>query len=353
MSKRITLHGAGDDDIARLRELLQRNAAALQSHWTLYTGADTDLVVIDVDTVYGHMDWLRAHSSGKPVAVLTEHAQFNESDLVLYKPLDADNLTDVLNRADGLIANRPESTFEPAEPAAPAAPPAPQQRTAVTAARAAAAAATLAAANAPAPAPAPVPEPPRERRLSDWLADGALRAAVRLRDAGAPELVVDPHGKTYCAEGNLRALAPYCSRTIAPSEWHEVAPAELAKLQESGKMQPASRLLWLAHALGSNGQLGAGLDINAKFKLARWPQIEREFAKHFRIATVMLKQPATLAEIADQSGATLGDVIDFTNAYNATGYIETDGATKSADPPARDSGRHAILSRLRNPFGGG
>jgi len=365
MSKRITLHGAGDDEIAQLRDALQRSAGSLHSKWTYHSGSETDLLVIDVDTVYGHMDWLRAHSSGKPVAVLTEHTQFNESDLVLYKPFDAENVADVLNRAGESIEDRPD-VFEPPTP--PPAPEPPRQRTAVTAARAAAAAATLAAntaqaaaaqaaatqAAAPAPAPLPAaPEPPRERRLADWLADGALRAAVRLQQADATPLVIDPHSKTYHAEGNLRALAPYCGRVIAPSELHEVPPAEVARLQESGKTQPLSRLLWLAHALGSNGQISAGLDINAKFKLARWPQIEREFAKHFRIATVMLKQPATLAEIAEQSGASLTDVIDFTNAYNATGYIETDGGAKAADTAPRDSGRHAILSRLRNPFGGG
>ena len=58
--------------------------------------------------------------------------------------------------------------------------------------------------------------------------------------------------------------------------------------------------------------------------------------------------PATLTEISDQSGATLADVIDFTNAYNATGHIEMEPVV--AAPVARDSGRHAILSRLRNPF---
>jgi len=349
MSKRITLHGAGEDDIARLRELLQRSAGSLHSSWSYYAGTDTDLVVIDVDTVYGHMDWLRAHSSGKPVAVLTEHTQFNESDLVLFKPLNAENLADVLNRADALVEDRPASEYE--APPLPSPAPAPRAFSPPPV-RAAAPAPAPVAAPVPPPAPPP-PEPPRERRLSAWLADGALRAAVRLQDADAPELIIDPAAKTYFADGNLRALSTYCTRVIAPSEWQEVAPADAAKVQDSGKAQPLTRLLWLAHALGSNGQLSPGLDINAKFKLARWPQIEREFAKHFRIATVMLKQPATLAEIADQSGATLTDVIDFTNAYNATGYIETDGGAKAAEPAARDSGRHAILSRLRNPFGGG
>jgi len=179
-----------------------------------------------------------------------------------------------------------------------------------------------------------------------------MLAPVRLHSEGAPDLVLDPHNKTYYADGSVRALGAHCARVLALEDWHEVDPAEIARLQASGKGQPYARLLWLAHALGSNGQLAHGLPGNGRYKLSRWPQIEREFPKHFRIATVMMKQPATLGEVAEQSGATLADVIDFTNAYHATGYIEVEGAPGAAAPTQRDTGRGAILSRLRNPFGG-
>jgi hypothetical protein len=130
-----------------------------------------------------------------------------------------------------------------------------------------------------------------------------MLASVRLHTDGAPDLVLDPHNKMYYAEGAVRALAPHCARVLTREDWHEVDPAELANLQAGGKGQPYARLLWLAHALGSNGQLAPGLPGNGRYKLSRWPQIEREFPKHFRIATVMMKQPATLGEVAEQSGA--------------------------------------------------
>jgi hypothetical protein len=171
---------------------------------------------------------------------------------------------------------------------------------------------------------------------------------MRLRMAGAPDLTLDPGNKTYYADGTARALAPYSQRVIALEDWQPVDYAELSALQASNKGQPYSRLLWLHHALGSNGRLGHELDIDAKYKLNRWPQIEREFPKHFRIATVMMKQPATLSEVAEQSGATLADVIDFTNAYNASGHIDMEPVVTA--PSGRDTGRNAILSRLRNPF---
>lgn len=344
MIKRVSLQGAGDDDVARLRNLLNQSAAQLHSTWKFHTGDDTDLLVVDIDTVYGHMDWLRAHGSGKPVAVLTEHAQFGDSDLILHKPLIAANLVEVFNRVDPLVAARAESEYTPDEHAAPR----PKISPMPAIRRPAAAAAP---ASVPVPTPAPPAELPRDLRLADWVGDGALKTAKRLREEGAPDLVLDPTARIFHADASLRALAPYCARIVAAEQWQDVSSAELAELQAAGKAQPYARLLWLCHALGSNGHLAPGLDINAKYKLARWPQIEREFPKHFRIATVMLKQPATLTDIAEQSGASLTDVIDFTNAYNATGYIEIEGAASTDAATTRNSGRHAIISRLRNPFG--
>jgi len=346
MARHLAVQGASDDDVARLRELLNQVGSRLGSAWLLQADPDADLLVIDIDTVYGHMDWLRAHGSGRPVAVLTAQTQFEDADLVLHKPLELANVIDVLERAGARVPNRPEAAPVQA-PAAAAAPPAAKP-----------------AAPKPAPKPTPAPAPPvaeaapppppppaRERRLSEWLNQGALPAPARVSIAGSPDLTLDPGSRIYFADGALRGLAPYCTRLITREDWQPINSAEIAELQAAGKGQPFSRLLWLCHALGSNGQLAAGLDVNARYKLARWPQIEREFPKHFRIATVMLKQFASLTEIAEQSGATLADVIDFTNAYNATGHVETEGSAAANATVTRDSGRHAILQRLRNPFG--
>jgi hypothetical protein len=346
MARRLVIQGASDEDIAHVREILHLAASRLSSPWRLHTGDDAELLVIDVDTVYGHMDWLRAHNT-RLVAVLTGHTPGDEYEMVLHKPLTVDNLVQVLDRAAALTNEGPAD--------APAPPPAPAPKK--TIAKAAPAPKPVAAATpvaAPAPEPPPVPEPPKERRLHHWLADHALAAAVRVHSKDAPDLVLDPGNKTYYADGNLRALAAHCGRVVAHEELHEVSPIELARLQASGKGQPYARLNWLSHVLGSNGHPAQGVDVNAKFKMSRWPQIEREFPKHFRIATVMMKQPATLGEIAEQSGATLPDVIDFTNAYHAIGFIEIEGAAAASEASVpRDTGRGAILSRLKNPFGSG
>lgn len=340
MARRLTIQGASDEDAAHLRNMLGQAAPKLSSPWRIESGDDAELLILDVDTVYGHMDWLRAHNT-RLVAVLTAHSQGDEYELVLHKPLTVDNLVQVLDRAAALTAESAEEV--PAPSAAKAAPP-PKQ--------AAAKPAPVAPPPPPRPDPPPAPEPPKDRRLHDWLGGHAFAVAVRIHTTGAPDLILDPAHSTYYAEGNLRALAPHCARVVTHEELLEVSPVELARLQASGKGQPFTRLAWLSHVLGSNGHPAHGVDVNAKFKMSRWPQIEREFPKHFRIATVMMKQPATLDEIAEQSGASLHDVIDFVNGYHAIGFVEAE-APVTETAPSRDTGRGAILSRLKNPFSSG
>lgn len=62
------------------------------------------------------------------------------------------------------------------------------------------------------------------------------------------------------------------------------------------------------------------LNLNVRYKLERWPQIDRGYPKHFRIATLMLKGAATPAEIAEATGATVSEVAEFIVAKLASGH---------------------------------
>lgn len=64
----------------------------------------------------------------------------------------------------------------------------------------------------------------------------------------------------------------------------------------------------------------ASIDLLARYKLERWPSIDRGFPKHFRIATVMLKAPASPAEIAEATGASMPEVCEFIVARMASGH---------------------------------
>jgi hypothetical protein len=112
----------------------------------------------------------------------------------------------------------------------------------------------------------------------------------------------------------------------------------LEGLRAAGGGQPTTRLVWLGALLAGNGQWLGG-DAATRVRLAKWPQIEREFPRHFRIATVMMKGFATIDEIALQSGAQSTEVADFANASLAVGHAEVEApAAPTATPETAGGG---------------
>jgi hypothetical protein len=132
--------------------------------------------------------------------------------------------------------------------------------------------------------------------------------------------VVDPASQQFAPGKSLKALIDYGHADL-PAESIETldGDAATAALRAAGDPQPLSRLTWLLALGGGAGRL---LDHapGTRFQLGKWPQAEREFPKHFRIATVMLKAPATLTEIASASGASEAEVADYINAALAVGH---------------------------------
>lgn len=357
MTYKIALVDANPVDDAEFRRLLGQVLPRLDRRWEPSAFADADLVVVDIDSVFGHMTWLKVHGAGKRAAAFTKLPDPKESDLILRKPLSADGLTALLaqfaagaplpavatpppparavDKGTAALVPRPSITSE--SPNADARPASPRK------------------ALEPSPATAAVAAPesvrPRELNLVDYLTGAVLTNPARLASDGAPDLVLDPTSQQFhAAATGLRALAPHCARALKASDWQTLSPTELDKARTVASGQPYSRLLWFCTLTLSEGRLLPALDSNARYKLARWPQIEREFPKHFRIATIMLKQLATLSEIAEGAGSPLPDVIDFVNAYHAIGFVENDMA-KPAE--TADGTRGGVLSRLRNPFGRG
>ena len=69
---------------------------------------------------------------------------------------------------------------------------------------------------------------------------------------------------------------------------------------------PLSRLVWFGNLLAGKGALAPEHDPQRRYQMVKWPQTERDYPKHFRIATVMMKGPALIAEIAEASGVSVG-----------------------------------------------
>lgn len=356
----ICFAGLSREEEAEVVTRFKQANARVGNRWLVTPEKDAAVLVIDMDSMYGQMSLMKALGTGKVLVALTSSGRA-ETDYVLQRPLTADALVELFGKIDAGSSAAPA----PATPApAPAEKPAPTPVSATVTAELPVVPASAVPAAAPAPAPVPAPAPaaatpaptpvaaapvapvrPAEPRLADYLRPGALSGAVKLQLPGAPDLVLDPATQTYLSGSALKPLLPYCAAVLQESDLKAVAPGELAGLATSlGGTQPWSRLAWLCALTGGNGALAPGFGPNEKYKLLKWPQTEREFPKHFRIATIMMKGPANLTEIADQSSSTLAEVIDFVNACLATGVAEPD-----VPPPAvPDQGKSGgLLGRFR------
>ncbi|MFD0726330.1 hypothetical protein, partial [Lysobacter brunescens] len=91
-----------------------KEAGARVGHWSMVAENDADYVIVDMDSMYGPMSWLRLHAAGKQVIGLTS-APRTQADYLLGRPFDAHQLASILTQIGG----------EPASPPAPAPAPAP------------------------------------------------------------------------------------------------------------------------------------------------------------------------------------------------------------------------------------
>jgi hypothetical protein len=346
LAKRIAAISVPAAELDHLQQLLDRARPRLQRPWIWSSEAEADVLLIDVDSVYGHMDWLRAHGSGRRVISLSGNPAA-EHDLLLLRPATLDGLVAALRGYEA----PPQSAIAAQEPAsgdAVAMAPLMSKVQPITVQVPAVTAAAIAAAAAPVSNVIRLPEPPNDqsplRTLAEWCVPGALGRVMRLQRGELPAVTVDVENDCYYGPNVLKPLSDYCEGAIRREEWEVVSSPVLAGLREAGGSQPLSRLLWLYALVSSKGQLLAGLEANGRYRLTRWPQAEREFPKHFRIATVMMRGTATLTEISEQSTAALADVIDFVNAYTVAGSIEMEGASM---PAAADAGAGGLLARLR------
>ena len=337
-SATLCFSGFPHDEITLIQKQFEQANADLGNRWTLVPEADARVLVIDMDSMYGHMTWLKAQSSGKATVGLTTGDR-SETDYVLKRPLSVEALKSLLEQIAGQ-ATEASRAPAPASASAPASAPVPQPTVtkaspsadyiaAVTTGQMAAMQATVA----------------HEPRVSDYLPPGVLGGPAKLQLPGAPLLAFDPASQTYAGSATLKPLLPYVDAVIRESEFTAIDQSEFERIKaSSGGAQPYMRLLWLCGLSVCNSQLLPGFSPTRKFLLTKWPQIEREYPKHFRLATVMMKGPALVKEIAELSGVAESEVVDFVNAGLLTGSVVVEGSTTTAGDVARAS---ALLARPR------
>lgn len=348
---------------AALRAAFEGANARLGKPFVLVPEGQADHVVVDMDSMYGPMSWLRLHGAGKKVIGLTS-APRTQTDFRLPQPFDADSLADVLSRVaadagaaagipSGMTpAPRPQDALPeerapartPAQPKAVAANAPTDPVEAPTAVEPPSAAAGRTVPAAPTIEPAAPAAPVEPVSLADWLASGRMPARARI-ERGGQVLLVDTSARQYIGPPALKPLVPAVSGSFNASDFVAVDDASWAREAAAlGAAQPLGRLLWFAALQAGGGALMPGFDADGRYRMLKWPQTEREFPKHFRIATAMMKGPATLPEIAEASGVPLADVTDFVNANLATGFAEP---YREPEPEPEAPKSTSLFDRLR------
>lgn len=369
MALTLGLTGMDPATEASLKAAFADANARIGGAWQLLPDTQAEHVVVDMDSMYGPMSWLRLHAAGKTVIGLTS-ALRTQADHRLAQPFDADSLQQLLATLApqtaaaaapspipaGLTPSPqpqdllPEEQPHPSDEEAAA----PTEPTAALASGEEVGAARGGETSEPpsaavgrvvpaAPSLQPrVPAAPATQNLGDWLASGKLGGRVRFERDGVA-LLIDTAQRQYFGPPGLKPLAAHVSSDASAADFVPVADWD-AQIAGLGPAQPLSRLVWLGGLLSGQGHLLPGFDPQARYQLLKWPQTEREYPKHFRIATVMMRGPSTLDEIAAGSGVPVGDVTDFVNANLATGFADIEHIPEPEAEPQKSGG---LFGRLR------
>jgi len=354
-TRTIAVTGASEQDAARISSLLEKHRSKLSTPWENGEAAHADLLVVDIESMYGQMDWLRARSRGRLVVAYTSATEPLEPEFSLRKPVVSADLVTLLNRiAENMGNGKAEATpMRPANAESYEAPPAPKAEVVRIAERKPAAAASPIESKpiaAVVEAPAEITmSPVQTHRVDELIAVlDAADGPVRLVHEGLPSIIIDPVRQRWYAGVALKALWDWAKLPLRRSELIHLNAAEFAAATEILSAQPFARLVWFAHLARSEGQLDAGLPADGRYRLTRWPQVEREFPKHFRIATAMMSGSGTVEDIAAQSKAGAGDVVEFINAYNALGSVECEALLPVTSPGDRTGLLDRVRKSLRN-----
>jgi len=215
-----TLHtlcvvGATDDAVARIQHLLDAQSAQLHARWRLAAHADAELLVIDPDSTYGHMDWLRAQAQGRCIVAFASQPEAYPNDACLRKPIDGGDLVAVLNRVGTTLPARPATPAAPAQPIAAPSTAAGTPTTTQPKQSLPAAGAPAVVASTPAEAPSASVRRRRAARASGRRA-GSPRPAAPAHPRSARSLPRSPRPRLACRrqpQGPGRLVHPHaCAR---------------------------------------------------------------------------------------------------------------------------------------------
>ena len=118
MSKRKTVCFTGMESAEqeRLAAMFGEANRRLGNPWALAPENDAEMLVIDVDSLYGHMSWLKVHNSGRTVVALSSNPQA-DADYVLHRPVALEAMVALLTEHGEPGVRPPSAPLQRAEPA--------------------------------------------------------------------------------------------------------------------------------------------------------------------------------------------------------------------------------------------
>ncbi|HEX5664634.1 MAG TPA: hypothetical protein VFX93_14230, partial [Xanthomonadaceae bacterium] len=91
MVRKLGITGMDSTTEADLRAAFQQARSALGDRWELTGEAEADAVIVDMDSMYGPMSWIRLHAAGKQVVGLTSSPR-TQADHRLERPFNGRTL---------------------------------------------------------------------------------------------------------------------------------------------------------------------------------------------------------------------------------------------------------------------
>ncbi|MGH6644537.1 MAG: hypothetical protein ACRED3_17760, partial [Bradyrhizobium sp.] len=221
-TRTIAVTGVTEHDAARFASLMDRHRGKLAVSWASGDAADADLLLVDVESAYGQMDWLRARSRGRLVIAYTSASEPLEPEFSLRKPVVGGDLVELLNRIGEQLPSKPEAPV-PLQPA--------NSETYETAVVAVAAPAVPVS-----PAPAPLPSASFIDEVIVSLDPG--EGPMRLVCDGLPSIIIDPAKQRWHAGVGLKALTGWCKRPLGRDSMVRLDAGEFANAIEILPGQP-------------------------------------------------------------------------------------------------------------------
>lgn len=192
-------------------------------------------------------------------------------------------------------------------------------------------------------------------RLSEYLEGSLLGSPSQLQMPDSdgnplPTLTLDPKKRAYHADADLAALEAYARLSLPRSALKGMSTSDLAKVRDTQPARTYDELRWLVALLKSGGRLASRLDPGGTFHVTAPVRIDPRFHAHGAISTA-LATPARLHELTATSGASMEQVFDVVNAYDAIGRLSWTPRQRLAAEPQAESKPGAGARPRFWPFG--